>query len=274
MRLPNLSYMVTVGELRYIQSRFETARYRNPDCVVGDFLQLTTRLRCAVRGKFFLSRLRTKPFYAYVVHRTKYYDDVFLDAVYGSFNAIINIGCGSDTRAYRFSHVLKQKGVGVVECDQPLAISQKEAIARLRWPTEHVEYASLDLNAAEWPAFETLLARKAGGRVLVLMEGVSPYVREDSFRAFLAFLAAKLHQGSVLAYDFKLRGVADDFGSSGQGQRLFRLSADRQEIDGFHAPLGYRLQHVETSTELARRLDPQSEAPFEEDCLVRLVTGR
>jgi methyltransferase (TIGR00027 family) len=274
MRLPNLSYMVTVGELRYIQSRFETARYRNPDCAVGDFLQLTTRLRCALRGTLFLSKLRSKPFYTYVVQRTKYYDDVFLNAIYGSCKAIINVGCGSDTRAYRFSHVLKQKGVRVVECDQALAISQKEAIARRRWPTDHIEYAAIDLNAGKWPAFETILAKENGGRVLVLMEGVSPYVREDSFRAFLSLLGGALHEGSVVAYDFKLRGVADEFGSSAPGERLFRLSADRQEIDGYHAPLGYELQHFESSSELARRLDPQSDARFEEDYLVRLVATR
>jgi hypothetical protein len=44
MNLPNLSYLKTVGELRYIQARFEKAGQQNPDSTVGAFLPLTMEL--------------------------------------------------------------------------------------------------------------------------------------------------------------------------------------------------------------------------------------
>ena len=37
MSLPNLSYMVSVGQLRYIQSAYEVPEHRNPDALIHHF---------------------------------------------------------------------------------------------------------------------------------------------------------------------------------------------------------------------------------------------
>jgi methyltransferase (TIGR00027 family) len=273
MKLPNLSYMMSVGELRYIQSQFEKVEDRNPDFAVGTFLPLAKRLRCLVRGVAFLSRARSDPFYYYVLARTKYYDKVFLDAICASFKCIVNIGCGSDTRAYRFAHLLKQKGVTALECDQGKAILAKQDIARRNWPTDHVKYVSIDLNDSDWPSFVEALDKNSNGRpVLAMMEGVSPYVSDGSFRSFLNLLATRLPPQSIVAYDFKLRGAADNFGSSQVGRPLFRLPKERQAVADYHRALGYELQHLELGSDLCRRLQPNANTSFKEDCLVRLVT--
>jgi hypothetical protein len=44
MSLPDSSYLVNVAQLRYIQSRCESADARNPDAAVGAFLSLPQRL--------------------------------------------------------------------------------------------------------------------------------------------------------------------------------------------------------------------------------------
>ena len=122
MSLPNSSYLARVGQLRYIQALCEPADSRNPDALVGAFLSPAQRLACRVRGALFLRRLRADPFYHYLVARTRWYDQLFLDAVRDSVSCIVNIGCGSDTRAYRFAHLLEPKGITVLECDRPQAI--------------------------------------------------------------------------------------------------------------------------------------------------------
>lgn len=272
MKLPNLSYMMSVGELRYIQSHFETGEYRNPDSLVGMFLTRSKRLACSLRGAVFLSRVRANPFYFYVIARTKYYDEVFLDAVHGPGRVIINIGCGSDTRAYRFAHILKQKSFKVLECDQAEAISVKQEIVGKLWPTDHVEYVPVDLNEEGWPTFVPRLSELGDVPVLVMMEGVSPYVNAHAFQAFLRLLATKLPRGSAVAYDFKRAGVADDFGRSSKSEQLFRLSGHRQEVVDIHRALGYEVTSMELSAELSRRLLPHAQGSFEEDGLLRLVT--
>jgi methyltransferase (TIGR00027 family) len=268
MNLPNLTGMLNVGELRYIQSLCEATEYRNPDVLVGAFLSMQRRLACLVRGRFFKSWLRAKPFYHYLLARTKYYDEVFLDAVRDSVGCVVNIGCGSDTRAYRFQHLLRQKGVSVLECDQPQAIEAKQKIARRHWPTDHIQYVALDLHDGDW---NDLMRRLEGRRpVLVMMEGVSPYVSQRPFEAFLRALAARLDPRSVVAYDFKIVDTVEDFGLTVKVQQPFRLPAERKRVAAYHAALGFELRHMELSSELSKRLLPQAPLLFDRDCLLRL----
>lgn len=275
MKLPDLSYMMTVGQLRYIQSVYETGEYRNPDAFVRDILPTLQRWGCDVRGRILLAKLRSQPFYYYVIARTKYYDAVFVDAICDKVNYIVNVGCGIDTRAYRFGDVLRQKGIKVLECDQPEAIYAKRQIAMQRWPADHVEYLAIDLNDDSWPDFERWLRQNHSANMLVLMEGVSPYVNADSFGRFLDLLATELQPGSRFAYDFKLHGVAEDFGRSERTRNPFRLSDALDEVVAYHEKHGYRVEHLELSADLSLRLLPDlanSDAPlFREDALVRLV---
>jgi len=268
MTLPNLSWMVNVGELRYIQAYCEPAPRRNPDVLAGAFLPLARRIACILRGTLLMPRLRARPFYNYLLARTKYYDQVFLDAVAGGVGCIVNIGCGGDTRAYRFAPLLRLKGVRVIECDQPRAIRAKRLIAERRWPTEHVRYLELDLESRGWRPLEPLL--DAGAPVLVMMEGVSPYISTAAFEAFLRFLAAALGPRSTLAYDFKIVGTEEEPGRRAPVERPFRLSPDRPAVAAYHAALGLELQHMELSSELSRRLAPQATAVFDRDGLLVL----
>ena len=270
MKLPNLSYMMSVGELRYIQSHFEKGAAKNPDGLVGGFLPWSKRVGCWVRGALLLPKLRANPFYGYLNARTKYYDQVFGEALDRSITRVVNIGCGSDTRAQRFASRLRGNRVEVLECDQEAAIRAKEQLARKLWgPSDHVAYQPIDLEAGAWPALEAWLARGAAAPTLVMLEGVSPYVGQEAFATFLRLLSSKLHPASALAYDFKLRGVADDFGGA-PGSGRFRLSADRDEVARYHRDLGFQVDHMELSSALSQRLQPGPGPLFEEDCLLRL----
>ena len=64
--------------------------------------------------------------------------------------------------------------------------------------------------------FKHELNKNRTAKTLVLMEGVSSYINVDTFSCFLSLLARELSDGSRVAYDFKLRGVADSFGSGGE----------------------------------------------------------
>jgi len=262
-----------VANLRHIQSIHETPERRNPDTLVRQFIPMLQRLRTARLGQAELSKLRSDPFYYYLIARTRYYDQVVEGAVADGVERMVGVGCGSDTRAYRFQQLLCSKGVKVLECDQREAIQVKQRLVR-RWRFDHVEHMAIDLNDSKWPELECWLGKGAKPKSLVLMEGVSPYVDASAFRDFLLFLATRLAPGSEVAYDFKISGVKDDFGADGRTQTPFRLSADRDEVGSFHEALGLDLDHMELSSELAPRLLPgldESARPlFSEDGLVRL----
>ena len=277
MQTGGFSNSMLVAELRYIQSIHETSELQNPDGLVGQFLPVLRRWSCKWLSQSKIAVLRTDPFYYYLDARTKYYDKVFLDAIADNAQYIINVGCGTDTRAYRFEQVLRQKGVKVLECDQAEAISVKERKAKQIGTNGHVTYVSVDLNDEAWPDFEQWLGEHNTSKGLVLMEGVSPYVNVETFNQFLKLLASQLPSGSRVAYDFKIRGVKDDFGLVGRTQRPFRLTAITEEVIGYHEELGYRLDHMEQSSDLSVRILPglaKSGSPvFMEDALVQLVVA-
>jgi methyltransferase (TIGR00027 family) len=255
MNLPDSSYLVNVGQLRYIQSRCES----NPDALVGAFLSPAQRLACILRGTLFLPRLRANPFYYYLLARTRHYDQLFLDAVRDGVACIVNIGCGSDTRAYRFAPLLQAKGITVLECDQPQAIYAKREMAARRFSTAHVRYLPLELNNGLTAALDEV----PPGRAFVMMEGVSPYVDRAKFEAFLRLLCTRLAPGSVLAYDFKLEGIG--------AAQLFRLTGERDAVAAYHQALGFRLRSLESSASLTRRMLPRAPRLFEEDSLACLT---
>ena len=273
LTLPDLSNSIGVAKARYIQSVYETPEYRNPDTLIRDLLPPLVRWLSMVQAKFQLSKLRRSPFYYYLIARTKHYDQVFTDTIDKGIKCIINIGCGTDTRAYRFGAELKIRGIRVLECDQAESIAIKQQLATRAWQNDHVTYVSLDLNDNAWPSLERELD-KVPSAVLVMLEGVSPYIDEISFARFLSFLAAKLCPGSAVAYDYKMQG-ADDFEFDAPAKRQFRLPATKSDVIAYHEALGYKVEYLELSSELSSRLLPNLatvQTPlFAEDGLLRLL---
>jgi methyltransferase (TIGR00027 family) len=272
------SNSLRVAEKRYIQSIHERGELQNPDRLVGQFLPPLRRWRCRWLTQRSLAALQADSLYYYYLARTRYYDTVFLNAITANMQYIINVGCGTDTRAYRFEQALKQKGVNVLECDQPKAIEIKQGLAKRVGSNEHVTYVPVDLNDYSWPDLEVCLAKNKAAKALVFMEGVSPYINFETFKEFLRFLAKNLARGSRVAYDFKLRGFADEPGLAGQDQRLFRLPGGSKELFVLHEEMGYQLDHIEGSADLTTRLLPSLKVSrsrlFIEDALIQLEVVR
>jgi methyltransferase (TIGR00027 family) len=276
--VPDQSNSVVVATLRYIQSLYEAQEYRNPDTFVRDLLSPPRRWLGALQAKLQLTRLQANPFYFYLVARTRYYDQIFRDAISDNINFIINIGCGTDTRAYRFAEELREKRISVLECDQPQSIYIKQRLAKRKWYTGHVTYVSIDLNDSSWPNLQYQLVQIPSA-ALVVLEGVSNYIAKESFTQFLKFIAAKLHVGSRVAYDYKIQRIADDDQYSCSGSRkLFRLPAAKKDIVAFHQALGYELKHMELSSDLSLRLLPDimrtNARLYAEDCLLQLIVAQ
>jgi len=277
MALPDLSNSLYVANLRYIQSIHESPSYSNPDTQVWRFLPLLQRWRAKRLRRDELATLRSDPFYYYLLARTRYYDRVFSDAAADGMGLIVGIGCGSDTRAYRFDDLLRRNRVRVLECDQRGAIRAKTRLVR-RWGRfDHVEYLALDLNDDEWPELFARMQPFANRPMLVMLEGVSPYVDASQFQQFLARLASTLAPSSEIAYDFKLEGVNDGFGREGRTKVPFRLPDRAADVGRFHEALGLGMTAFELSSDLAARLlpdlAPEASPRFSQDALVRLRVG-
>lgn len=280
VRLPNRSHLLRVAEFRYVQSKYEPAELSNPDFLAGSMLSWFQRAACDLYSALGLRRLRARPFYYYLVARTRYYDQLLLDAVNGrGASFVLIIGCGGDTRPYRFAKVLRDRAVEVLECDQPDAIRAKRRIVSQHWPTEHVDFLDINLNDTSWPELGRWLSDRRSGAGLVILEGVSPYIDDRPFGAFLEFLAASLHSDSTVGYDFKIAGLHDQWGRErGSSTPGFRLPADLSKVTEYHAARGFSVDFFELSSALTREWLPGLESrfgpPFEEDGLLQITPSR
>jgi methyltransferase (TIGR00027 family) len=271
--LPNLSNSIGIAKLRYIQSIYEPSACRNPDTFVGDLLPLPIRWASLLQGKLQLSKLRLRPFYYYLIARTKYYDKIFTDAIAGNIDWIVNVGSGSDTRAYRFAADLNRTKKHVIECDQNQSIFIKQKLAGKKWCNRHVIYMPIDINDESWSKLESAL-NEIKTPVLFIMEGVSPYVNGEAFRRFLKFISVTTSSGSRVAYDFRIHAASENPDQNEVNRGLFRLSANEDQILGYHELLGYKLQNFESSSELTSRMLPNIAPPagfFTDDCLLELL---
>ena len=270
MKLPNLSYLGTVSTIRYMQNRFESPEARNPDDSAGLFLSAWSRTRSAIKFAGLANFIRKNPWYWYVLARTFYYDDLFLSAVFSRFSGIVNIGCGADSRSLRFRRFIDARNISVAELDQPEAIRQKQRTVPAHLLPRAFQFGAIDLNTGSFDAISAALSCFEAGPVLIMMEGVSPYIDSEQFRALLVFLAGELPYGSILAYDYKISGVNDGFGKRTMSATGFRLSDSADEVYAYHEDCGLTTLELTRSRELCAGVSPAAVHPFCEDSLLKL----
>ena len=131
-------YRSTVASRRCVQNSHEEGIRQNPDDFVKHFLS-EQEIECAL-GE--LEALRAWSFYHYLLARTHHFDQVFQEAVDQGVQQIVLFGSGWETRAYRFSGLLRERGISVLETDLPVAIREKEARVRSLGNYEYVRFRS------------------------------------------------------------------------------------------------------------------------------------
>ena len=249
--IPDLANLGKVGRLRHIQSIYERNDLRNPDILVGELLTPEERESCWRINERQLASMRRDSFYYFVVARTKFLDQVVLDAVASGIRRVLVLGAGTDTRLYRFGGHLASFDVDVAECDQPAAAAVKGQVAKTFKYSDRVQYLSADLNEAAscgrmWDWID------AGGTrpTLVFAEGVSGYIHVPAFERFLKDMASHLAKGSLFVYDFKRSGT--DAGMNQAGKPIFRMPVDAAWLLEKHTSAGFARSVLTTTPAMMR----------------------
>jgi len=125
--------------------------------------------------------------------RTRLIDDYIREAVANGVDCVINLGAGLDTRPYRLDLPADFQWV---EVDFPHMIEFKAEALAAETPRCRLDRIACDLSvAAERQALLQALNGR-GEHILVLTEGVIPYLSNDD----VAALANNLHQQSHITY--------------------------------------------------------------------------
>lgn len=205
------------------------------------------------------SELKVPGLWGSIMSRKRYIDDVVGEDA-GQVEAVVNLGAGFDTRAYRIPEL---ENMPTWEVDQPQNISAKRArVEKLFRPTpQNVTLAPIDFDDED---LGTVLANHGYSpdtKTFFIWEGVTQYVSEHGIRATLEFLAGA-PSGSRLVFTYTPKDFIDGENLYGQEylynqmlvkDRIWLFGIDRSKVDSFLGEYGWQVREHVGYAELVER---------------------
>jgi methyltransferase (TIGR00027 family) len=172
--------------------------------------------------------------------RTRFYDDLVIDAVENGLGQIVLIAAGMDTRAFRLA---LPADVIVFELDLPELLAQKQAIL----DQEHAEprcprvVVAADLAEDDWQQALATCGFDHAARTVFIVEGLSWYLTEEENARLLDDLASLAAPGSRLGIDV----ISRDHLESPASAPLFKFAAALGILwqFGTNDPVGFLAAH-------------------------------
>lgn len=141
--------------------------------------------------------------YEYVIARTKFFDNLFLQCLQDGFTQIVLLGAGYDSRAYRFAS--QSRGSIIYEVDAPATQQEKHRIllaSSVSIPL-NTRYIPVDFECDD--LFEKLVEAGYDEKIasLFIWEGVTYYMSPKAVDGMLEAINRHATSGSLLAFDFQ-----------------------------------------------------------------------
>ena len=162
-------------------------------------------LKILIKAKGIRARVKNKiplGMYEYLIARTAYFDNLFVNALNKNIPQIVLLGAGYDTRAYRFAKL--NNSTKIIELDAPTTQNRKKKClgkSKIEISSD-VVFNSIDFNRESLK----IVLEKAGydnnKKTLFLWEGVSYYLDPESVNATLELVRNYSHNESIIAFDY------------------------------------------------------------------------
>lgn len=196
---------------RFLASKEQRHGFTGPDHMAYIFLPLKARflLSFAFFRNLYKKKLHAKSpgSYEYVIARTRFIDDLFIQALKTHIPQIVILGAGYDTRVIRFQELLN--GTRIFELDAPTTQSAKRKFLRKSQTPipENVHLVSIDFD---WDDLKQILFRAGYDptrRSVFIWEGVTMYITEEAVNRTLNFVRYNSGPGSSIAFDYIYKSV-------------------------------------------------------------------
>lgn len=199
--------------------------------------------------------------------RKRYIDDS-IQASLGSMDALVNLGAGFDTRAYRLPGLAT---LPVFEVDTPENIAAKQArlLAHYGQLPATVRLVPIDFERQELAAVLADQGYRAERRTFFVWEAVTQYLSEAAVRKTFAFLA-QAASGSRLVFTYVRKDFIDGVNLYGAGptyqrfrvkQPLWHFGLEPEQVATFLREYGWEEVEQLGSAELtARYIAPSGRA--------------
>jgi methyltransferase (TIGR00027 family) len=191
--------------------------------------------------------------YEYVIARTGYYDDLFIDFLKQGIPQIVILGAGYDSRPYRYTDLIID--TLIYEVDALATQEHKRLILQNNQVHVHknIRYVSIDfeqdnlMNELCKEGFNPVL------QTLFIWEGVTFYLNPATVKTILQSLRSNLTEHSILSFDFQ--NIDKEYGliDTGLKDETIRFGIEARTIREYLKGLGYAvIEHVD-SEEMCKR---------------------
>jgi methyltransferase (TIGR00027 family) len=245
---------------------------RNPYLRSEDFVAtaLVPRIvallaRLALSRRLLLSLFFPKGMYEYVIARTKYIDDVFINAVSKGFDQILIFGAGFDSRGIRL--IGDEKRVTTFELDaQQTQNAKKGRLRQLGFPeSSNIVYVPIDFERESTHKKVMSYGFDPNKRTLFILEGVLMYLNQDAVNDTFRFINQCAGPGSEIVFDYVLasvfRGDVNRYGAKkayetivkwDKGGEQWTFAIEETEIERFLQERGLRLVRQLSTADLEK----------------------
>jgi len=200
------------------------------------------KIRANVKNK---SNKLTPGMYEYVLARTAFFDNVFIDALNKNIPQIVLLGAGYDTRAYRFARL--NNTTKIIDLDIATTQNRKKKClkkAQIDIP-KHVTLVPINFNKESLKNVLEKAGYDNNEKTLFIWEGVSYYLEPESVDATLEFVNNSSHKESVIAFDYAISISEENINNyygvkefahtwrKHRSNELFRFAIDEGKIESF-----------------------------------------
>ncbi len=188
-----------------------------------------------------------------IMARKCYIDDKAKEAADGDVEAVVNLGAGFDTRAFRLPALAD---IPTWEVDQPQTIDTKRSRLEKLFQEipPHITLAPIDFDHEDLATVLASHGCEPDRKSFYVWEGVTQYLTEAGIRATFEFLA-KAAAGSRLVFTYTPKDFIDGEVFYGQEylykrmllkDKIWLFGLDPEKVDDFLAEYGWHvLEHID-----------------------------
>jgi methyltransferase (TIGR00027 family) len=234
--------------------QYEGARRLVDDDLAESFLPASMRAMTrvmrwsVVRRAMIAAAERSQPgLWANLACRKRFIDEK-LEAALPEIDAVVILGAGMDTRAYRLA---RRSPVPVFEVDLPINIDRKRAVVRraLGSVPDSVQLIPVDFEHDDLAAELAKHGHRASDRTFFVWEGVTQYLSETGVRSTFDYLGTAA-PGSRLVFTYVRADFIDGTNRYGAeslyrrfrvGTQIWQFGLGPDDVAQFIEPYGWHL---------------------------------
>jgi len=174
-----------------------------------------------------IAKRRVPRIYEYVIARTKFFDNVFKQALVENFPQIVFLGAGYDTRPYRFKDYMKQ--TEIFELDVPTTQQIKKQFLKasnISIPKQ-LHFVPINFNKEDLGEVLIKAGFKMNKKTLFIWEGVTEYLTPEAVDSTLDFISK--NSESTVAFNYIYKSVVDGTCDQSGAKEIVKATSESKE---------------------------------------------